>query len=292
MPEDVQAWLATAAWVFPLAGVVLWRLGRGGHLAAGALDHAPAREVGVGPLELVAGLLLMVVGVFAGQQVLIGLGITADESGSWATSRGGAVAMLVMQLFSMGPAAGLFAVKAGFAEAGLRRSGLVPRRPGRDAAWGGLALLAAAPLVMAATLVVSGIALLAGVETPAIAHAALTRMRAEASPVTLAILIASAVVVAPLLEEVVFRGLLQTALLKVAGGERRWVVIAFASGLFAVTHMGAAVWQSLAALFALSVILGYLYEKTGSLWPSILCHAGFNAYNVAVAVWVVPAEAG
>ena len=95
-------------------------------------------------------------------------------------------------------------------------------------------------------------------------------------------MIVAAVVVAPLLEEVVFRGLMQTALLRTLGEHRRWVVILLASIVFAATHVSAAIWQSLAALLVLSVALGYVYERTGSLWPSIVAHAGFNALNITL----------
>ena len=128
----------------------------------------------------------------------------------------------------------------------------------------------------------TGIALLLDYQTPMIGHRMLEQMRSAESVAPLVIMLVAAVVAAPLLEEMVFRGLVQTSLLNTLGRERRWLIVVVASILFAVTHLGAAIWQSLAALTVLSLILGFLYERTGSLWPSILVHAGFNAWNVAI----------
>src|SRR5687768_6173770 len=138
--------------------------------------------------------------------------------------------------------------------------------------------------------------------------------------------ILSAVVIAPLAEEVLFRGFLQTTLVhglaRLFGGkglERdvepmlaqpvsglapeasepgaslpyqpapvrrvithppaarwRWVAIILTSILFACLHEA---W-SIPLIFLLSLALGYLYERTGSLWTSILVHFGFNTVNL------------
>lgn len=75
------------------------------------------------------------------------------------------------------------------------------------------------------------------------------------------------VVVGPIVEEVVFRGYLYGRLQ--ALHVRFWARTLLVSGLFAVAH-----WQWNVALdvFALSVIMCLLREKTGSLWPSIVMH--------------------
>lgn len=70
----------------------------------------------------------------------------------------------------------------------------------------------------------------------------------------------------PVCEEIAFRGLLQ-------GGMRRLVsrgpaVIASAV-LFTVVHEPRALWFS---IFLLALVLGWIYEKTRSLWPGIIVH--------------------
>ena len=65
----------------------------------------------------------------------------------------------------------------------------------------------------------------------------------------------------------------------------RWLVVLSAAALFALIHLGPQVaWQGLPVLFVLGIFLGWLYERTGSLWPGIVLHAGFNAINF-VLVW-------
>jgi membrane protease YdiL (CAAX protease family) len=38
----------------------------------------------------------------------------------------------------------------------------------------------------------------------------------------------------------------------------------------------------LPGLLVLGVVLGWLYERSGSLLPCVLVHAGFNALNIAM----------
>ena len=94
-----------------------------------------------------------------------------------------------------------------------------------------------------------------------------------------------AVVIAPVLEEMIFRGLFQTvirSLLETRSsglGVRypAWIAIFISSGLFSMVHGNIAHWL---ALFLLGVCLGYAYEKSGSLFRPIFIHAFFNAITV------------
>ena len=91
-------------------------------------------------------------------------------------------------------------------------------------------------------------------------------------------IIASAAVLVPLAEEMFFRGLLQSMLRRYFG--RPWVAIVLTSTLFCLVHMPQ--WHTMGALFALSVVLGYNYERCGRLYPAILIHALFNAGNIVI----------
>ncbi len=84
-----------------------------------------------------------------------------------------------------------------------------------------------------------------------------------------------AVVLAPIAEEMFFRGLLQTLVRKYLGNP--WLAVALASAAFAAVHRPI---QDIPAIFALSVVLGYNYERCGRLYASILLHALFNAANI------------
>ena len=45
-------------------------------------------------------------------------------------------------------------------------------------------------------------------------------------------------------------------------------------------------------LLVLGLVLGWMYERTGSLWPGIVLHTGFNALNIVLALAAtIPAEA-
>jgi membrane protease YdiL (CAAX protease family) len=89
----------------------------------------------------------------------------------------------------------------------------------------------------------------------------------------------SAVLLAPVAEEVFFRGLLQSMVRQYTG--RPWVAVVLTSLFFAAVH--APLWHTLPALFALSIVLGYNYERCGRLVPSVLIHVFFN--GVAMVEW-------
>jgi membrane protease YdiL (CAAX protease family) len=81
--------------------------------------------------------------------------------------------------------------------------------------------------------------------------------------------------VAPVMEELLFRGLFQTALK--SNLRHRWAAILLTSILFAGIHTPSH-WPT---LFALSLCLGYAYEKSGSLLRPIVIHSLFNTVAVA-----------
>ena len=81
-----------------------------------------------------------------------------------------------------------------------------------------------------------------------------------------------AAVIAPVAEEFFFRGMLQTVLLNTF--KSRWAAIMVASAVFAAIHFSQP--HAIPALFVLAVIMGYAYERTGSLIPPIAIHALFN----------------
>ncbi len=81
-------------------------------------------------------------------------------------------------------------------------------------------------------------------------------------------------VVAPIVEEVGFRGLLYPALRQWRGP---WVATALTAVLFALVHEPATTWAPLAIL---ACFLAYSVEATGSVLPAIAGHAAFNALTV------------
>jgi len=89
--------------------------------------------------------------------------------------------------------------------------------------------------------------------------------------------VVQAAVLAPLAEEVFFRGLLQSFLRRQLNSPR--IAILIVSVIFAAMHHDQP--QAIPALLALSLALGYNYERTGRLTSPILIHAIFNAVNIA-----------
>jgi hypothetical protein len=100
-------------------------------------------------------------------------------------------------------------------------------------------------------------------------------MLQESKDLALLLVVAfSAVVIAPLTEEVIFRGYLYPVVKRFTD---RWFAALFTGVLFGVIHFNV---FSLPTLTVIGVVLVILYEKTGSLWITIACHAAFNATTV------------
>lgn len=79
------------------------------------------------------------------------------------------------------------------------------------------------------------------------------------------------VVVAPVVEEFIFRGLIMTRLSRAMPG---WLAILLSAAVFGACH-GNPVWFAYA--FVLGAVFGLMDWRAGSIWPSILGHVAFNA---------------
>lgn len=95
-------------------------------------------------------------------------------------------------------------------------------------------------------------------------------------PGTFAALAVLAVVVAPLFEEFLFRGIIYSQLSQSFGPWKAAFISAF---LFAVVHVDI---MATLPLFLLGVMFARLYEKTGTIWASFLCHLLWNLGTVLV----------
>jgi membrane protease YdiL (CAAX protease family) len=123
------------------------------------------------------------------------------------------------------------------------------------------------------------------------------------------LIVVTAVVVAPVFEELFFRGHVQTlarrifapptradetgggGMLQYAGPGapsartdptvRVWAAVVVTSIAFAIVH---APW-TWPMIFVLSLCLGYAYERTGNLWVPIVMHALFNGISTAISVY-------
>lgn len=81
--------------------------------------------------------------------------------------------------------------------------------------------------------------------------------------------------IVPFFEEMLFRGMFQSMIR--AYTDKVWWAIILCSIIFTTVHPDVSHW---AGLFVLSIGLGYVYERTGSLWAPVFMHSLFNAVAV------------
>lgn len=144
-------------------------------------------------------------------------------------------------------------------------------------------------------------------------HNVLDTLKIETSGIAIALVFFSTAVMTPIAEELMFRGLLQSALTRIASvlqvrrefADKKtseqseqaienwkllqstdanvpaWPIYA-SSGTFALMHFGQGAAPIPLFIFALG--LGWLYHRTGRLWPSIIVHVMLNAMAIAITI--------
>lgn len=80
-------------------------------------------------------------------------------------------------------------------------------------------------------------------------------------------------IAAPILEELIFRGIILRGFLKKYDPQK---AIIFSAIIFGVAHLNP--WQFVAA-FTIGLIIGYMYWKTQSIWPGIFIHFINNSFS-------------
>ena len=94
------------------------------------------------------------------------------------------------------------------------------------------------------------------------------------------LVIVAVVILAPIAEEIFFRGVVFNALLREGG--RRWAFIG-SSALFAIIHVSLV---ALLPIFLLGLALAWIYQRSGNLLAPIAMHATVNGISVALALLV------
>jgi membrane protease YdiL (CAAX protease family) len=155
---------------------------------------------------------------------------------------------------SLSPRAGLSVRDIGFRTANLRL----------DVLWGVAGFMVALPLVAAANWVSSW--LFQGIKSPT--HPALVELAAGNNLLLQVLLLLQAVLLAPVLEETVFRGVFFRGLSPRTG--RTWALV-LTSGVFAILHPQLPL--GFLGLFVLGATFNVLYQFRGSLLPSMVAHA-------------------
>jgi membrane protease YdiL (CAAX protease family) len=136
---------------------------------------------------------------------------------------------------------------------------------------GGLAII---PLVLTATSLIQGAMSWFHITPPP--HPLLLVFQDPSSTDRLLVIL-SAVILAPLFEELVFRAHVQSAIRKYSASP--WLAVMMTSALFALVHQ---TWWMMPPLFVLALGMGYVYERTRNIWATITIHAAFNALSLTV----------
>jgi membrane protease YdiL (CAAX protease family) len=248
-------------------------------------------EHAIEPVDLLVGLLA---GVMLPSLFLSAAQLFADAAagtGRFATTQvasAPAAEVLPSLARSIGQAAGQLATVLVLLMIGARRV------PGGLSAWGlglnrfGWRLATAVLAFIALWPVCAGMLLLTrlflehvcGMKLPP-AHVALLVLQSpEVGVWTKAVIAANAVLLAPLAEELFFRGLFQSAIAR--WSRSPWIGVAVSGLLFGAMH--ASVFDTMPTLAVLGAILAYAYARTNSLTLVILIHAVFNGKNVLQAL--------
>ncbi|MFN0131972.1 MAG: lysostaphin resistance A-like protein [Phycisphaerales bacterium] len=259
----------TLAALAPLSVWALWRLAR-----------SPRRDVSAWPWWC------WLVGVFA---VLAAQAVGAGIAMSVASERA-ATAMIAIGASLASGAAGL-AVMRLLRDESLRHD-LAARRDGMemvprwaDARGGVIAIALVLPIVQASSMLAALLyRALRGEAPPSLSHETLQTLHDDAGDPWAWAMVGAAVLGAPLAEEIIFRGLLQSSLLRLIGRPR--VAVAISAALFSLAHLEGGIRaeqaHALIPLFVLGLALGAAYERTARLWVPIVMHMLFNAFNVTL----------
>lgn len=265
--EVAQEERAATALLTPAAGDPPWpALGRGWrHDTADPLWAFPV------PFTAFDGVVLLLWGLVA--QVLVG-GVAVALAGDAALEDLGAL-WAVVAIYAVTLPGQLVVLRARGALS-WRLLGPVP--PGLRHA--GLGLLAGAGTWVASNALLATFALLSGYE-PETRQSVLERAE-TGGLAALALGVVVAVVLAPVVEELVHRAVLFQALRRRIGGRAAGVASA---GIFAVVHLELVGEPPLlAALFLFGLVLAWVLHRTGSLVAPVTAHATYNGLTLVASV--------
>ncbi len=150
-----------------------------------------------------------------------------------------------------------------------------------DAVSGIGAFALAIPIVTVASLSASIVAdLVRGAPSPAISHSLLADIAEGRQTLAWWAVVGGVVLAAPVIEEFIYRGFLQTAFR--SAGVKPWGAIVATSAIFALAHSNSVRPEAMVALFVLSLAFGVAYERSGRIGVPIVMHAAFNTFNLAL----------
>ena len=265
--------------------VLAWR----GCFRWSTLENSPQRHVNLGIMDLAIALGWILIGSAISLMIITKLQLLppASDIEQPTDPEKYAFAAILNQLIVFLPVCLYVIIKVARNKKGLVTFGLLPKKPFYELLVSAVGLVCALVLVIATLLISKLVAEELGFDTHELGHDALKQMTQAKSKSSLWLMITSAVIVAPFFEEIIYRGLMQTALNRFSQWSGRWIVVVASAAIFTVIHVGGMPGASLPGIFVLGILLGWIYEKTQSLLPCIIIHAAFNAFNVAMVLILI-----
>jgi len=282
-------------WKIPLLGIgtllVLAILVAGGLLRPGGYEKAGLRNIEPLPWAVwLFAALIVLLAQSSAHGLLMSTGILERMGGENGLSDEQAAIVIRLAGFGFGAIAGfgmLYILHKSAPEGGLRISFV-------DLPLGMGCFVLAYPLVALASIGAVAIyqSFQDGQSPDPIAHDVLARIHEQFATNTQDIwtwlTIAAAVIGAPIVEELIYRIFIQSALLKLM--KSPWVSIITTALIFTAMHRVVAgnsvpvPWHALIPLFALGVTMGVAYERTRRVGVPIAMHMCFNGLMVALAI--------
>lgn len=281
-------------WKIPLLGIgtllVLAILVAGGLLRPGGFEKAGLRDIGplAWPVWLFAALIVLLAQSSA-QGILLGTGALDKLGGENGLSDEQATIVIALAGYGFGAIAGfgmLYILHKSAPEGGLKVSPV-------DLPLGFGCFILAYPLVQLAAIGAVAIykSFQDGQSPDPIAHDVLQRIHEQFATNTQDVwtwlTISAAVIGAPIVEELIYRVFIQSALLKML--KSPWVSIIATSLIFTAMHRAAGdgspvPWHALIPLLALGITMGVAYERTRRVGVPIAMHMCFNALMVTLTI--------
>ncbi len=154
---------------------------------------------------------------------------------------------------------------------GLIGLGFRFRQLPKDLLYAGIGLFSIQPVMIVVLAITVSIGKLLRPDFDITPHPELQLIIYQKDTLVITTIFINVVIITPVIEELIFRGLFQNIARTYLG--RPWPVVFLCSGFFAIFHGDPAHWP---AIFVLGALLGYSYEKSGSLLRPIFIHALFN----------------
>lgn len=292
-PTSRRGWSAAdslvLAWLGLAAGVIVWRgwwrlpgegEPGGPGIETGKERGVPARDLGIVLVGAAAFVWLsQILGVAAAGQIL-GIWGERQETG---IGSGGVIVMLGQYLGAGLAMAFLLTAMAPIGRAMSRDWRL------RGVGIGLLGMVLVYPICTATGALTEWLRrLTTDVVVDPVAHETLRRLVESRPDLWWWGVVIGVTVGAPVVEEVIYRGLLQNGLRRVLGSG--WGAVLVTSVVFTIVHAGAVDWRGMPVLMVLSIGLGIVYARTGRLLAPIAMHSAFNAVNIGLALWQTSAQ--